>query len=176
MLRPHGYVPVTENRDTTVSEFWRSFVDATGIEGHYVAESFGSDAETADELGLLVRAGQKRATTSLLSSYEDDDEPLPAVGNLSIVLDGRGAPLCVIRTISVEVRPFGLVDEAFAWVEGEGDRSFAYWRDAHVRFFASLGKPVDDDTMVVLEKFELLWSPSDHVRVLGLEWRSPQSD
>ena len=37
----------------------------------------------------------------------------------SIVMDGR-APLCVIRTTNVEVRPFGLVDEAFAWVEGKG--------------------------------------------------------
>jgi uncharacterized protein YhfF len=150
-----------ENRDTAVSEFWRSFVDATGIEGPHVAETFGSDAETADRLGLLVRDGQKRATTSLLSSYEEDDEPLPAVGNLSIVLDGEATPLCVIRTTSVEVRPFGLVDEAFAWVEGEGDRSLAYWRDAHVRFFASLGKPVDDDTMVVLDTFELLWAPNE---------------
>jgi uncharacterized protein YhfF len=149
------------NRDGAISQFWRSFVDATGIEGPYVAEAFGSDAETADELGRLVRDGHKRATTSLLSSYEEDAEPLPAVGNLSIVLDGRGSPLCVIRTISVEVRPFGLVDEAFAWVEGEGDRSLAYWRDAHVRFFASLGTLVDDDTMVVLDTFELLWSPSE---------------
>jgi uncharacterized protein YhfF len=77
------------------------------------------------------------------------------------VLDGRGTPLCVIRTISVEVRPFGLVDEAFARMEGEGDRSLAYWRDEHLRFFASLGKPVDDDTMVVLDTFELLWSPCE---------------
>jgi len=161
MLRPHGWVPMSENRDVAVSEFWRSFVDATGIEGPYLAEAFGSDAETADELGRLVRDGQKRATTSLMSSYEEDDEPLPAVGDFSIVLDGRGTPLCVIRTISVEVRPFGLVDEAFAWVEGEGDRSLAYWHDAHVRFFVCLGTPVDDDTMVVLDTFELRWSPSE---------------
>jgi uncharacterized protein YhfF len=135
-------------------------VDATGIDGRYVTESFGNDAKTAGELGLLVRDGQKRATTSLLSSYEEDDEPLPAVGNLTVVLDGQGIPLCVIRTISVEVRPFGLVDHAFALVEGEGDGSLAHWRDVHVRFFASLGKPVDDETMVVLQTFEVLWSPS----------------
>ena len=98
-----------------------------------------------------------RATTGLLSEYEDDDEPIPSVGDLSVVLDGRGDPLCVIRTVEVEVRPFGLVDEAFAW-EGEGDRSLAHWREAHIRFFASVGGPVDDDTPVVLETFELLWS------------------
>lgn len=65
----------------------------------------------------------------------------------------------MIRTTEVEVRAFGLVDEAFAWVEGEGDRSLAYWRAAHIDFFASEGRPVDEDTPVVLETFELLWAP-----------------
>lgn len=139
-------------------DFWRAFVDATGVDGPYTAFAFGNDPEMADELGLLVRDGPKRATTSLLSEYEDDDEPIPSVGDLSVVLDGRGDPLCVIRTVEVEVRPFGLVDEAFAWVEGEGDRSLAHWREAHIRFFASVGGLVDDDTPVVLETFELLWS------------------
>jgi uncharacterized protein YhfF len=148
-----------EDRAAAVSEFWRSFVEATGIDGPYVTESFGSDPDTADALGLLVRDGPERATTSLLSEYEEGDEPLPAVGNLSVVLDGGGIPLCVIRTVNVEVRAFGVVDEEFASIEGEGDRSLAYWRDEHARFFASLGKPVDDDTMVVLDTFEVLWSP-----------------
>ena len=104
------------------------------------------------------RDGPKRATTSLLSSYEDDDEPLPKPGGLSVVVDGRGEPLCVIRTVTVEVRPFGHVDEAFAWTEGEGDRSLSYWRTEHLRFFESEGRYVDDNTPVVLD-VELLWPP-----------------
>jgi uncharacterized protein YhfF len=111
----------------------------------------------ADELALLVRDGPKRATTSLLASYEEDDEPLPREGDLSVVLDGDGEPICVIRSVSVEVRPFGLVDERFAWVEGEGDRSLEHWRATHVRFFAAEGRTVSDDTLVVLDTFELLW-------------------
>jgi uncharacterized protein YhfF len=149
-----------EDPDLAVATSWRSFVKATGIDGPYTAWGFGADPGMADELGLLVRDGPKRATTSLLSEYQEDDEPLPAVGDLSVVLDGAGRPLCVIRTTVVEVRAFGLVDEAFAWVEGEGDSSLAYWREAHIRFFASGGRPVDDDTPVVLETFELLWSPA----------------
>ena len=141
-----------------VEDFWRSFVDATGIDGPHTAWSFGNDPAMADELGILVRDGPKRATTSLLSWYEGDDaEPLPRVGDLSVILDGRGSPLCVIRTTAVEVRPFGKVDEAFARIEGEGDRSLAHWRNAHVAFFAGEGRPVDDATPVVLETFELLW-------------------
>jgi uncharacterized protein YhfF len=63
----------------------------------------------------------------------------------------------VIRATAVEVRRFGDVDEEFAWTEGEGDRSLAYWREAHLRFFASAGHQVDDDSLLVLERFELLW-------------------
>ena len=148
-----------EDRDAVVAGFWRSFVEATGIDGPYTAWAFGNDPEMADELGLLVRDGPKRATTSLLSWYEDDDEPMPKVGDLGMVLDGRGDPFCVIRTTEVEVRAFGLVDEVFARVEGEGDGSLRHWREAHIRFFASEGRPVHDDTPVVLETFELLWSP-----------------
>jgi uncharacterized protein YhfF len=149
---------VGDERNQAVEEYWRAFVEATGIYGSYTAWGFGNDPEMADALGVLVRDGPKRATTSLLSWYEGDDpEPMSQAGDLSVVLDGRGNPICVTRTVGVEVRPFGEVDEAFAWVEGEGDRSLAYWRDAHIRFFASEGRPVDEETPVVLETFELLW-------------------
>jgi GrpB-like predicted nucleotidyltransferase (UPF0157 family)/uncharacterized protein YhfF len=146
--------------DEQVREFWDGFVSATGIDGPHTAWGFGNDdPQMADQLGLLVRDGPKRATTSLRSWY--DDEPMPVVGDLSVVLNGSGEPLCVIRTTSVEIRRFGDVDETFAWIEGEGDRSLAYWRDAHIRFFAGEGRPADEDTEVVLEIFELLWAGPD---------------
>jgi uncharacterized protein YhfF len=113
----------------------------------------------ATELGLLVRDGPKRATAGLRSEYRPG-EPLPETGDLSVILDGDARPLCVIRTTAVEVRPFGAVDEEFAWTEGEGDRSLAYWRAAHRAFFASQGVDVTDADEVVLERFELLWPQS----------------
>jgi uncharacterized protein YhfF len=143
-----------------VEAFWRRFVAATGIDGPYTAWGFGSDAEMATELGLLVRDGPKRATASLRADY-GGDEPLPTPGDLAVILDGDGEPLCVIRTTAVEVRAFGDVDEEFAWTEGEGDRSLAYWRDAHLRFFAGYGAAVHETTPVVLARFELLWDGRD---------------
>jgi uncharacterized protein YhfF len=145
-----------------VEAFWRASVEGTGIDGSHTAWAFGDTPEMADELGLLVRDGPKRATTSLLSWYEGDEpETMPKADDLIVVLDGRGDPICVIRTVKVEVRPFGEVDEAFAWVEGEGDRSLAYWRDAHIGFFVGEGRPVDEETPVVLETFEQLWPHRD---------------
>lgn len=146
-----------ETASAAVEEYWRRFVAATGIDGPYTAWGFGDSAQMATELGLLVRDGPKRATASLRSVY-DGDEPMPRVGDLSVILDGRGHPLCVIRTTAVEVRRFGDVDAEFAWTEGEGDRSLEYWREEHIRFFAAERRPFGEDTEVVLQRFELLWS------------------
>lgn len=142
-----------------VEAFWRSFADATGVDAPYEAWAFGGadTPELATELGLLVRDGPKRATTGRLDSFDAEGEPLPVVGGYSVILDGAGQPVCIIRTTQVDTVPFGEVDEGFAWVEGEGDRSLAYWRDAHERFFASEGTPITDDDLVVLERFELVW-------------------
>ena len=143
----------------SVQVFWRAYADATGIDAPYEAWAFGGDdtPKLATELGLLVRDGPKRATTGMLADYQRDGEALPEVGGYSVILDGAGEPLCIIRTTMVETRAFGEVDEEFAWVEGEGDRSLEYWREAHMRFFAHEGTTISDDDDVVLERFELVW-------------------
>lgn len=143
----------------SVQAFWRVFADATGVETPYEAWAFGGDdtPDLATELGLLVRDGPKRATTGMLADYERDGEALPQIGAHSVILDGAGEPVCIIRTTRVDTVAFGEVDEEFAWVEGEGDRSLEYWRQAHMRFFAREGTPISDDDLVVLERFELVW-------------------
>jgi hypothetical protein len=153
------------DRSAEVDAFWRAFAGPAGVDAPYDAWAFGGDdtPELATELGLLVRDGPKRATTALLADHERDGEPLPAVGGYSVILDGSGEPLCIVRTTAVDTKPFGEVDEEFAWVEGEGDRSLSYWREAHIRFFANEGTPISDDDLVVLERFELVW-PRPHER------------
>ena len=142
--------------DTRVEDFWRRFVAATGIDGPYTPWGFGNSERMMTDLALLVRDGPKRATASLPSEYAAD-EPLPRPSDLSVILDGRGEPVCVIRTTHVEVRRFGEVDADFAWTEGEGDRTLEDWRDGHLRYFAGAGQPIDDSSDIVLERFELLW-------------------
>jgi uncharacterized protein YhfF len=143
-----------------IEEFWSEFVEATGIDGPHRASAFAdSIPDLATELALLVRDGPKRATAGLSSDYEDDTEvgPMPSVGDLNIILDGAGSPVCVIRTTEVVIRPFGDVDEAFAWDEGEGDRTLSWWRQAHQWYFSEQGAPIEENTLMVLERFELLW-------------------
>lgn len=155
-----------------VEAMWNEYVSATGSGGTYQAWGFGAEdnPEQQTELGRLVLNGPKRATTGLYQEYLDDGEPLPKPGDHEIILDGDGRPLCIIKTTEVEIRRFGSVDATFAWVEGEGDRSLEYWREAHIRFFERIGSPIDDDSLMVLSKFDLVWP------VRPLPEASPPSD
>ncbi len=145
-----------------VQEYWRQFATARGLDGDvaYTAFAFGDGPELADSLAALVVGGDKRATAGLARDY-DGGEPMPKPGDYSIVLDGAGAPVCIIRTVEINVRPLSSADEAFAWDEGEGDRSLAWWMDAHVRFFerqaAAEGFAFDRELDTVFERFEVVW-------------------
>jgi len=117
--------------------------------------SFGDNPKLADELLALVLAGAKTATCGALWQYERDGVAIPAVGERSIVLDGEHRPRCVIETTEVEVKRFDQIDAQFACEEGEGDRSYAYWRDAHETYFRRQGQ-FSTDMLVVCERFRVI--------------------
>ncbi len=120
------------------------------------AFAFGDGPRLADELLELVVKGIKSATCST------EDEPNTSTpGERWIVLDGRGEPACVIETTEVTYRRFGEVDAAFAYEEGEGDRSLQYWREAHRHYFGRQGK-FSEDMMLMCERFRLVEVFRDH--------------
>jgi len=157
-------VTVTEPDPEAVRAFWSEFAAASGVTGEPVEVfAFGDSARMADELGALVVAGTKQATAGLLADYDAESEPLPQVGDHEVVHLADGRPVAVIRNTEVRVAPLSSVDERFAWDEGEGDRSLAYWMDAHERFFrrrcAALGIDFDHSLPVVLVRFATVWPP-----------------
>ena len=112
--------------------------------------AFGDGTALADELLDLVLRGLKTATCSTV------DEPNTSTpGERWIVLDGCGNARCVIESTEVTYRRYSEVDAAFAYEEGEGDRSLAYWRSAHRRYFERQGK-FSEDMMLMCERFRLV--------------------
>jgi uncharacterized protein YhfF len=113
--------------------------------------SFGDGPELADQLLELVLSGTKRATC-----WAESQGLLSAeVGKMMVVLDGHGVPKAVLKTTELVKRRFDEVDAAFAYDEGEGDRSLRYWREAHFRYFSRLGRYAPD-MMLWCERFELV--------------------
>jgi uncharacterized protein YhfF len=156
--------------ESAVLEFWHEYLDSLppDLDRHPKAAGafrFGDSNRLADELAALARQGTKTATCSALMGYEKDQTPLPQKGDLSVVLDGSGDPVLVIETIDVVMLPFNEVSEQFAFEEGEGDRSIAYWRMAHENYFRRNhfeDRAFDDQMLIVCERFKVVYTkPSE---------------
>ncbi|QFG00921.1 ASCH domain-containing protein [Psychrobacillus glaciei] len=133
--------------------FWKDKEMPTSIS----AWQFGG---SPDVLAQLVVDKVKTATCSGRVFYELEKEPLPKVDDYSIVLNSKDEPVCIIRTSEVTITPMNKVSEAFAYAEGEGDRSYDYWKKVHVQFFTEALREVDlefsEDMLLVCERFELI--------------------
>ena len=150
----------------SVAAFWAEFTrHCGGVDDalFYEAFCFGDSESLAEELSALVLAGQKRATAGALWRFEADGKRLPRPGDLSVVTGWDGTPVCVIRTVRVDVLAFDRVPASFAAAEGEGDGSLDFWRRAHRAYFgrecARLGKSFSEDMPVCCEHFELVYAP-----------------
>jgi uncharacterized protein YhfF len=145
------------------AEFLGSGSDAaeTARDATYSCWQFGTGVEQGDRLLAYVLSGSKRATTGALCVYEHEGEAVPRPGDFSVVTDGSGQATVIIRTTSVAVVPFDEVDEEYAFVEGEGDRSLGYWREGHWDYFqrelATIGRVAVPDMPVVCERFEVVF-------------------
>jgi uncharacterized protein YhfF len=123
---------------------------------------FGDTAELADELIELVISGPKRATAGAVADYDSAIEAIPSVGDLSIVTDGSMRPRALLEVTDIRIGPLSSVDEAFAYDEGEGDRTVESWLDAHTWYFARsyarLGLEFDAGIPVVFERFAVRYA------------------
>ncbi len=151
----------------TPEMFWRAYL-ATLPADHPahtlptpVAEGFGDSPALAEELGQLIYRGLKTATCASLWEHEAEGIPIPQVGLYDIVLDGQGEPLTINELTEVTIRPYDEVDAAFAYEEGEGDRSLASWRDGHWRFFsrvlAKIGREADPKMPLICQRFRVVF-------------------
>jgi uncharacterized protein YhfF len=151
---------------TAIEHLWQSYLAtlSPGAQPSPPPEPwiFGDSPRLADELATLIMAGTKTATCAALWEYEADGEPLPQPGQLGILQDGAGRPLAVVQTVEMQIKPYDQVDAAFAYEEGEGDRSLAYWREAHRRFFtrvlAVIGREFNETMPLVCERFRVVFS------------------
>jgi uncharacterized protein YhfF len=118
-----------------------------------------------DRLVAAILSGAKTSTSGLVLFYERENEPLPLVGRVSAVVDSADRRVAAIELTEVRVVRLADVDLQHALDEGEGDESVAQWRAGHEEFWhsaevrAELGDPhftVDDDTLVLAQRFRLL--------------------
>ncbi len=161
---------MSRSKPEAIAAFWHTYLAALPDEAPrpmFMPEAwhFCDNAADADELADLVLVGVKRATASLQWAYAGENDPLPQVGDLSIITNWDGDPLCIIVTTEVTITPFNAVSAEFAAAEGEGDRSLAYWRKVHWDFFseecAEIGRGPAEDMPVICERFKVVYPTPD---------------
>lgn len=140
-------------------DMWKDFSKKNNLTGvHYEAWEFGG---APDKLAELVLKGEKTATASAYDLYKLENEPIPKVGDYSIILDSKGEAKCIIQTTKLYVVPFNEVTESHAYKEGEGDKSLSYWRKVHTEFFADCykedGLSFNENINVLCEEFKVVY-------------------
>ena len=147
----------------TAGDLWKAYVDNGNKDEKHESWAFCGGGKEADELLSLVKEGKKRGTASSLIAYSVENEPVPKVGDKSIILDSKNRAHLIIVTRKVTVTPFLQVHPYHGYLEGEGDRTLKFWREVHEIFFKpdyeAAGKDFDPMGEVVLEEFDVIYPP-----------------
>lgn len=161
--------------DENADRYWAQFIRSspsgserprTYYEAFRFGRTFGATQEEASKIatlvGSLVLAGTKTSTASLLWVYEAEGRRLPKPGDLSIVLDGRDHPVCIIDTTEVKIVPFDeMVDARFAYEGGESDRTLESWRRMYWQFIRSecarIKRQPSEKAPLVCERFSVVY-------------------
>ncbi len=158
---------------SNISEFinrFRSNIKVNNnLQESILVDSFGDSPELSNMLLDLVLAGTKTATCTSLFEYQRKLCQLPKPGTLTVILDGKSRPRCVIETTEILQKSYKDVTVEFAREEGEhqplnssDELILQQWRDAHWAYFQRvlppLGYTPTKNMIVLCEKFRVIYS------------------
>ncbi len=122
---------------------------------------FYDNEKDANECAQLVKNGIKKAISHSLLGLQYRKEPLPKIGDFTVVTDWNGKAQCIVRTTSVKLKPYFSIDGEYAKLEGEGDKSLAFWKKVHWDYFtrelAFFDRVPRDSMIVVCEMVEKVY-------------------
>lgn len=122
---------------------------------------FCDNEQDANECAKLVQKGVKRATSDSLLGLQNRKERLPKIGDFTIVTNWDGEAQCIIETTKVRLKPFFSIDEEYARLEGEGDKSLEHWKKVHWDYYsrelAEFDRLPRESMIVVCQEFEIVF-------------------
>lgn len=149
----------------SINKLWNAFLTEHSQNTESTAQPpawyFCDNEADANICANLVLEGKKRATATSLWYFEQNQEPLPKVGDLDIVTDWNGVAQCIIRTTAVNLVAYKDITQRHAELEGEGDSSLEWWRDAHWAYYsremAPKGEAPTEDMLIAFQEFECIY-------------------
>jgi uncharacterized protein YhfF len=125
------------------------------------ARWIGLDADSTLQIFELIRSGDKRGTFTLPWIVERTSSPVPAVGQLLMLVDIEGRPVLLTRVTRVDQAIFGHVLPEHTAIDGSPVRDPAVWVPLHTVYWnqhlSPFGLEVTEDMPFWIEEFELLY-------------------
>jgi len=154
-----------EINQQSVNNIWENFIERNPDNKNKeipISFYFCDNKIDADNCAELVLNGIKRATATSLWWFEKNNETLPKIGDQYIVTDWNGNAKAVIETTKIEQVPYHQITAEFAEIEGEGDKSLAYWKKVHKDYYKREMKPFneefDENMIIICEHFKLIYT------------------
>jgi uncharacterized protein YhfF len=122
---------------------------------------FCDNEHDANECVKLVKDGVKIAASDSLLGLQNRKERLPKIGDFTVVTNWEGEAQCIIETTKVRLKPFFSIDEEYARLEGEGDKSLDHWKKVHWEYYtrelAEFQRLPRESMIVVCQEFEIVF-------------------
>lgn len=114
-----------------------------------------NEADAEKQLGLVISGG-KRAVSHALLGLQLRKEPLPKIGDFTVLTDWKGKARCIIRTVAVRLTPLFSIRSSYAKLDGYS--SIDEWKAAQWEYYTRELLPFDrvprESMIVVCEVFE----------------------
>lgn len=147
--------------NASARNMWGDYLDKHLEDAFHEAPNtihFCDNEEDANTCVTLVKKGIKKATSDSLLGLQYRKERLPKIGDFTVITNWEGEAQCIVKTTKVRLKPFFSIDEEYAKLEGEGDKSLDYWKKVHWDYFTRelepFGRVPRDSMIVVCQEFE----------------------
>lgn len=151
--------------DLSVLELWKHFIQMNSkFRNRTRPQSwhFCDNKIDANECAELVVNNIKQATSTSMWWYETNDHAFPTIGDLSIITNWEKKAKAIIQTSKIEKVPFNKITREYAEIEGEGDKSLAYWKRVHWDYYTREMKEICqkpyNEMLIICEQFETIWT------------------
>ncbi len=105
-----------------LDEYWKNFLTKNNRDEDEKCSgdlTFDGKCFENAQINSIVLAGQKTAFFTTLANYTIDNEPLPLMGEIYLLVDVQNNPVCVLEIDSVNILPFNEVTLEMVNREGE---------------------------------------------------------
>ncbi len=146
-------------KNASARNMWGDYLD-THLEYAFVDEPrvarWGENEKQCNSLLKQVRSGKKRAITYSLLGLQYRKEPLPKIGDFTVLTDWNGEAKCVLRTTAVRLTPYFAIRSSYAKLDN--DESLEHWKQAHWDYYTRelepFGRVPRESMILVCEVFE----------------------